>query len=176
MKIIMLKFRWKFLLVCHHSETQPTMTNTAGIILPMKRVGARQAALLREASSASVRARVKHLVDKPSKLCLEARPFDLQSIQHTQYCQVLEEIRGMDWLSGAPHLFRAFLPFPLQLWYTTVTFFSCIALHGKKKQTVQAWLLSEGDVDHTCDKTNTFLYLTFFNFGEQKYKQVPLLE
>lgn len=86
MKIIMLKFRRKFLLLCHHNETLPTLTNTAGTILPMKRVGARQAALLQEASSASVRAGVKHLVDKLSKLLSEARPFDLQSLHSIVRC------------------------------------------------------------------------------------------
>lgn len=90
---------------------------------------------------------------------------------------MLEEIRGMDWLSGAPHLFRTFLPFPLQLWYyDSYILFMHSTSWKEETQMVQAWLLSEGDVDHTCDKTNTFLYLTFFNFGEQNYKQVPLLE
>lgn len=131
MKIIMLKFRRKFLLLCHHNETQHTQTNTAGTILPMKRVGARQVALLQEASSASVRAGVKHLVDKLSKLLSEARPFDLQSLHSIVRCQK----KYAEWTGFQEQLFyfRHFYPSFYSCGIAAVTFFSCIALHGRKK-------------------------------------------
>lgn len=123
----------------------------------MKRVGARQAALLQEVRSASV-SEAKQTVWKPVHLTPRA-DIVLSGARRNMW-------NGLAFRSNS--LFWAFQPFPLQLWhYDSYILFMHRASWKEETHMIQAWLLSEGNVDYTCDKTNSFLYLTFFNLGEQ---------